>query len=116
MEKRAVEKFIWIAPRKVKIVMDLIRGKKVEEALNQLHFLTKRAARPVEKAIRSAVANLVNEKGSTNVDTDTLFIKKIWVNKGPIVKRYSPRAMGRVNIIRKRMSHITVVVSDEEES
>lgn len=113
MEKSAIARYVRISPKKVKILLDEISGQKVEEVLNMLHFTQKHATEPVEKAVRSAVANIINEKGSTNIDTGTLFIKEARVSKGPTLKRYQARSMGRANVIRKRMSHIYVTVSDE---
>jgi large subunit ribosomal protein L22 len=113
MEKQVIAKYARVAPRKVKIILDVIRGKKVEDALSQLHFISKRATLTIEKTIRSAVASLLNEKGSTNIDTDTLYIKHASVHKGPMLKRIMPRSMGRANRILKRMSHIKIIVSNE---
>ncbi|MGM0366747.1 MAG: 50S ribosomal protein L22 [Actinomycetota bacterium] len=109
MEAKAVEKFVRISPRKVKLVIDLVRDKKVEDAVNILSFTPKKAAEMVKKAINSAAANAVENHG---MGEDELFISKIYVNEGPILKRFRPRARGRATRIRKRTSHITVFVSD----
>ncbi len=112
MEAKAHARYIRIAPRKVRLVADMIRGKKVEEALNYLHFTNKKASKPIGKLLHSAVANFMNAENAPNLDPEDLIIKSIWVNKGPTMKRYRPRAMGRASIIRKRFCHISIVLSD----
>jgi large subunit ribosomal protein L22 len=91
------------------MVTDLVKGKGVGEALNILAFTKKAPAKIVAKLLRSAVASADQMK---KVDVDTLFIKQITVDQGPIMKRYRPRAMGRATMIRRRMSHITVVLEE----
>lgn len=115
MEARAVAKYVRMSPRKVRLVVDLIRGRDVEEALNILQFIPKAAALPVEKTVRSAVYNAINVHGDGKLDVEDLYIKEIYVNEGPTLKRYRPRARGRVGMIRKRTSHITVVVAQRPE-
>ena len=112
-EGKAVSKYVRIAPRKVQIVLDLVRDKKVEDALNVLHFCTKKASVSIEKTIRSAVANVINEEGSNKVNVEDFFVKSAYVNEGPVFKRFRPRAMGRATRIRKRTSHITIIVGDQ---
>ncbi|MGB9791415.1 MAG: 50S ribosomal protein L22 [Thermacetogeniaceae bacterium] len=112
MEARAVARYIWIAPRKVRQVVDLVRGKSVAEALAILRFLPKRAALPVAKVIRSAAANAEH---NYNMNPDELYIKRIYVDPGPIYKRIQPRARGRADLRRKRTSHITVIVEERKE-
>jgi large subunit ribosomal protein L22 len=109
MESRAVARTIRIAPRKVRLVVDLVRGKKVEQALNILQFTQKRGAKIVSELIRSAVAN-ADVKGK--IDVDTLFVKKITVDAGSTLKRFRPMPMGRAGKVRKRTSHITVVLEE----
>ena len=109
MEVKARAKFIRTAPRKARMVTELVKGKGVGEALNILAFTKKAPAKIVAKLLRSAVANADQMK---NIDVDTLFIKQITVDQGPTMKRYRPRAMGRATIIRRRMSHITVVLEE----
>ena len=113
MEARAVARYIRMSPRKVRQVVDLVRGRSVEEAINLLHFTTKRGSVPVEKLLRSAVANAMNEEEASKLDPEDLFIKEIRVDQGPTMRRYNPGPMGRASIIRKRFCHISVVVSDE---
>lgn len=111
MEAKAVAKYIRISPNKARQVVDLIRGKDVNEALAILRFLPKRAAKPVEKCLRSAIANAEH---NYDLDVDNLYISKICVDQGPTLKRYRPRAFGRADLMRRRTSHITVVVREKE--
>jgi large subunit ribosomal protein L22 len=116
MEARCVAKYIRIAPRKMRLVANIVRGKSVNEAIGILKFTTKSGARPTLKAIQSAVANIVNREEAHDVNPDTLVVKTIFVDEGPTYKRFLPRAMGRATPIRKRMSHLTVAVSAPEEA
>jgi large subunit ribosomal protein L22 len=109
VEVKARARFIRTAPRKARMVTELVKGKGVGEALNILAFTKKAPAKIVAKLLRSAVASADQMK---KVDVDTLFIKQITVDQGPIMKRYRPRAMGRATMIRRRMSHITVVLEE----
>ena len=109
MEATAKAKYVRISPRKARLVADAVRGMGVEEALNKLKFTPKKAAGLVSKVIASAVANASNE---SNADVDKLYVKAAFVDGGPTLKRWRPRAMGRAFIIRKRTSHITVVVAE----
>ena len=110
MEVRAVGKYLRVSPYKVRLVADLVRGKKVEEALTILKFLPKKGGRLINKTLRSAVANAENTR---TIDVDTLFIKTILVDEGPKLKRFRPRAMGRATRILKRTSHITMVLAEK---
>lgn len=112
MEARAHQKYIRISPSKVKIVIDLIRGKGVEEALAILRHTPKRASAVVAKLVESAAANAVNNK---NMSREDLRISEIYVGAGPTLKRYHPRQRGQAFPILKRTSHLTVVVSDGKE-
>jgi large subunit ribosomal protein L22 len=101
-----------MAPRKVAVVVSLVRGMPVSRALSTLQFTRRAAARPVKKLIESAVANATDiSKGA--VDVDQLWVKSISVDQGPTVRRYLPRAMGRATRINKKTSHVHVVLSDE---
>lgn len=111
MEKRAVAKYVKISPRKARQSVDLIRGKRVGEAVNILSLTPKKSAKLVGKVLKSAVANAT--QGNLNVDEEDLRIKMAFVDGGPSLKRIRPRPMGRASMILKRTSHITVVVSDE---
>ena len=109
METVARAKYIRIAPQKVRLVADLIRGKKVEDALNLLMFTPKSSAPVIAKVLKSAIANAGQRQG---VDVDTLLVKSITVDEGPTMKRFRARAMGRGTRILKRMSHITIIVEE----
>jgi large subunit ribosomal protein L22 len=110
MEARAIVKTIRITPRKVRLVIDLVRGKKVNEALAILANTNKSSSSVVIKLINSAVANAVN---NNNMVKDDLYIKEIHADDGVRMKRFMPRAKGSASSIIKRSSHITVVVADE---
>lgn len=111
MEAKAVLRFVRVAPRKARLVVDLIRGKNAEEALTILKFTPRHAAKVIEKVLKSAVANAAQKEMG---DVDTLWISRALVDGGPVMKRMQPRAMGRANIIRKRTSHITLILSAAE--
>ena len=112
MEATATLRYLRITPRKVRVVADLIRGKNVSGALAQLAFVEKRAAEPLAKLLRSAVANA--EVASKNqVDVDQLRVKSLMVDQGPSLRRFMPRAMGRAFKVLKKTSHIALTVSDE---
>lgn len=108
MEARARARFVRISPTKARLVIDMVRGKSVENALNILAVSPKRAARIVTKLVASAVANATKDG---TVDVDSLFIKRIFVDQGPTLKRFRARAMGRASRIRKRSSHLTVILA-----
>lgn len=106
-EAKAILRFIRVAPRKARLVVDLIRGRQVADAFNILKFTPRSASRVVEKVLKSAVANAENlEIG----DPDVLWVTRVYVDGGPVLKRFNARSMGRANPIKKRTSHITVVV------
>ena len=111
MEATATLRYLKASPQKVRLVADLVRGKKVEEALNILRFTRKGVAKDLEKLLRSAVANAENKENAP--DVDELVVSKIYVNEGPREKRIQPAPMGRAYQIVKRKSHVTVHVSDE---
>ena len=103
----ATAKYVRIAPRKVKIVVDLIRGKSVKEAEAILLYTPKAATEPVMKVLKSAVANAEN---NLEMNRDELYVAEVYANQGPTLMRFRPRAQGRASRIRKRTSHITVVL------
>ena len=111
MESIAKLRYIRISPRKMRLVADQIRGKRVEEALTILEYSLKRGARFIEKTLKSALANLMNREDAKRVDTDKIFIESIIVDEGPTAKRWIPRAMGRATRIRKRTSHLTITLT-----
>lgn len=101
--------YLRVAPRKVRLVADLVRGSRIQEALDRLLFTRKSAARDVWKLLRSAVAN-ANQKGG--VDVDNLVVKSILVDQGPTIRRSLPRARGSASRINKKTSHIKVVLEE----
>ncbi len=111
MEAKAVARHILIAPRKVRIVMDLIRGKAVDEAMTILRFTPKRASKVIEKVLSSAVANAEH---NLDLSRDSLVVAQAFVDQGPTLKRMQPRQRGQGFPILKRSSHITVVVGEKE--
>jgi large subunit ribosomal protein L22 len=110
MEARARTRYIRMGPRKARLVVDLIRGRGVGEALSVLDFTPKRAARVIAKTLRAAVANA---ESTQNVDVDRLYVKRAFVDGGPAMKRTLPRAQGRATRVHKRTSHVTVVVEEK---
>jgi large subunit ribosomal protein L22 len=110
METRAVAKYVRISPRKIRLVMNQVRGKQVGEALNMLSFTPKRGARILKKLVNSAIANA---EQNTGVDVDSLYIMQVYADEGPTLKRWRPRAQGRATSIRKRTSHLTVVLNEK---
>lgn len=113
MEARAIARFQRVSPRKARLVVDLIRGKSVDEARTILKFSPRAAAEIVEKTLNSAVANA---ERNLHVSASDLVVGRTFVDEGPTLKRIQPRAMGRAFRINKRTSHITVVVTSREEA
>ncbi len=111
METRAVTKYVRMSPRKARLLIDTIRGKNVNEALEIVSLSNRKAARPIRKTLESAIANAEN---NYNVDVDELVVVKATVDMGRALKRLLPRAMGRGDIIRHPTSHITIVVGDNK--
>jgi large subunit ribosomal protein L22 len=111
MEAKAVTRYIGSSPRKMRLVIDLIRGESVDKAIEMLHFQPKHAAKSAEKTLRSAVSNLMNKDENTRHDPADLYIREAFVNQGPTLKRISPAPMGRAYRIRKRSCHVTIVVA-----
>ncbi|MDQ3387954.1 MAG: 50S ribosomal protein L22 [Gemmatimonadota bacterium] len=116
MQARAIAKNVGMSPRKMRMVMDLIRGRGVNEAYSILKFSKKAATRPIEKTLRSAVANAQQKADASGsfLDTDDLVVRTAFVDEGPTLKRFSPRAMGRATPILKRTSHVTIIVDRKE--
>ena len=112
MEAQACSRYVRQSPRKIRIVIDEVRGKKVGEALNYLHFSPKKGSEVIEKTLRSAVSNLLQKAEDANIDPDGLIVSKAFVNGGPHMKRFRPASMGRISRLNKPTSHVTVVVSD----
>jgi large subunit ribosomal protein L22 len=103
-------RWVRISPRKVRLVADMVRGANVESALGMLNFVPRRGAKVVSKAIASALSNAQND---AKLDPDSLVIEKIFVDSGPTVKRWRPRAMGRANRINKKTCHVTVWLGEK---
>jgi len=109
MEIRATTRYARLTAQKARLVVDMIRGRGVEEALGILQFTPKRGAVLVAKTLKSAIANAEH---TSRVDVDALYVKQAWVDEGPTAKRFLPRAHGRATPVLKRTSHITVVVDE----
>ena len=109
MEARAIAKYVRISPRKVNIVLGLVRGKNITEAFSILKFTPKAASELVSKVLKSAVANAENNH---EMNVDNLYIAETYADQGPTLKRFQPHAQGRAFKILKRTSHITVVVKE----
>ena len=109
MEAKASTRYVRVTAQKMRLIVDMIRGRPVDKALGILEFTPKKGAVIVAKAVKSAVANAGH---TTRVDVDALYVTRIWVDEGPTQKRFMPRAHGRGTPIFKRSSHLTVVVGD----
>lgn len=112
MEVKAVSRFVRISPKKARRVANMIRGMNAKKALSTLKFISLRSAVPISKTIKSAVANA---KNNYQMNEESLYIKKIFIDQGPVLKRVLPRGMGRADIIRRPLSHITVYVEEKKE-
>jgi large subunit ribosomal protein L22 len=113
IQTKAIYRYARVTPRKARRVVDLIRGKQAGEAMVSLKFMPYRAAKLVEKTLRSAMSNA--EQKAESVDAERMRISKVVVDEGPVMKRMKPRAMGRANIIKKRTSHITLHLTGDED-
>lgn len=109
MEAKAIAKFIRVSPRKTRIVAKNVVGRPVEDALNILKFTPQKGAEVIRAVMRSALANAEH---NTGMNVDALVVKEILVNEGPTWKRFMPRAQGRATSIRKRTSHVTVILAE----
>jgi len=109
MEAKALARYVRIAPRKVRLVVDVIRGENVETAFRKLQFVNKSSKELVEKTLKSAVANAGQ---NADLDVDNLYVKSAYVDQGPTLKRFIPRAMRRATQIQKKTSHITIIVAE----
>lgn len=113
-EAKAVQRYIRISPRKVRLVADLVRGEQVDIARTKLKYTNKNAAEYVSKVIGSAAANIRDQFDDESLDNENLVVREIYVDEGPTLKRIQPAPMGRAHPIRKRTSHITVVVTKKD--
>jgi large subunit ribosomal protein L22 len=111
MEARATAKYIRGSAQKIRLVVDLIRGKPVSDAITILRLTKKRASKDVEKVLKSAIANA--EQGTESADVDSLYVSQAYVNEGPRMKRVRPAPMGRAYRIQRRLSHISIHVADQ---
>lgn len=109
-EAKAIARYIRISPRKVREVVDLIRGKDLREALAILKYTPRRASDSVSKVVQSAAANAEH---NYEMNKDGLYIAACYVDQGPVIKRFQPRAMGRADLRRRRTSHITVILKEK---
>lgn len=115
MEARAIRKYVRSSPRKMRPVINVVRGKSVPEALNILHYLPQKVTRPVELTIQSAVYNLMDKNRDERINEEELVVREIRVDDGPMFKRHRPAARGRAHPIRRRTCHLTVVVGTPAE-
>ena len=113
MEAVAKARHIRMSPRKMRRVLNLVRGRSVENALDILHFTRKNASNPIAKTIHAAFANLGNKEEGERIDMEKVYIKEVYVDGGPTLKRFRPMSMGRAGKIRKRTSHLTVIVEHD---
>lgn len=114
MEAHAINRYIGSSPRKMRLIIDLIRGKSVDEAIHILHFSAKHASKVAEKVLRSAVANLQAQEDGGRLGPEDMLVKEAFVDGGMIMKRISPAPMGRAFRIRKRSNHVTIVVASKD--
>lgn len=115
MEAKAITRFIGSSPRKMRLVVDLIRNQNVEDALSILKFTKKHSAKVIEKALVSAYDNLLRKLDTGRLNKDEVIVKKAFVNGGPTLKRMLPAPQGRAYRIRKRSAHLTLVVENLEQ-
>jgi large subunit ribosomal protein L22 len=115
MESRAVSKYVRMSPRKLRRVAALIQGESVEDALNVLNFTPKAAGKAIFKTLKSAASNAIASEGSAKIKVEDLVVKKVTIDVGPTWKRIRPASMGRAYMIRKRTSHVSVVVAEKKE-
>lgn len=111
MEVKAIARHIHMSPQKIRLVVDVIRGKRVSDAQAQLRFMNKAAALPVLKLLNSAVANASH---NFKLDPSLLYVKSVTADGGPIIHRWTPRAQGRATPIRKRTTHIAIVLDEKK--
>lgn len=114
MEARATHRYIGTSPRKMRLVVDLIRGVNADKAMEILHFQPKHAAKDAMKVLRSAIANVLNNEEASRIEPSQLFVKEAYVNNGPMLKRILPAPMGRAYRVRKRSNHLTIIVATKE--
>tara|TARA_Y100000748_G_scaffold249219_1_gene214112 strand:+ start:494 stop:853 length:360 start_codon:yes stop_codon:yes gene_type:complete len=111
MEARAISKYNRQSARKIRKVLDQVRGSNVNSAIDYLHFSSEKASVVVEKTIRSAIANLMQIDGNNDLNPDTFMIKEAYANQGPVMKRFRAASMGRASRLRRPSSHLTIVLT-----
>lgn len=114
MEARAIARYVRSSPRKMRLVVDLIRGKSAAEALTILRFTNKRASHVAEMTLRSALANLQAKADNPYLSPESVVVRSAYVDNGPMLKRIQPAPMGRAYRIRKRSHHLTIVVATKD--
>jgi large subunit ribosomal protein L22 len=114
MEAQVKSNYLRTSPLKMRRVLNQVKGRNVEQALNYLHFLPKRSSNYIEKALRSAVSNFFEAYEGKKITAKDLFIKEARVDGGPTLRRFRPMSMGRVGRIRRRTSHLTIVIENKE--
>ena len=114
MEARAISRYIRQSPYKIRKTLGAIKGLEVGNAINHLHFSSEKAAKVIEKTLRSAVSNLMNQNEELNIDPEVLGIKEAFVNGGPVMKRFRAASMGRASRLRRPTSHLTIIITDEK--
>ncbi len=113
MEARAISRYNKQSARKIRKVLDRVRGSRVNSAIDYLHFSSEKASVVIEKTIRSAIANLMQIEGNNDLDLDALKIKEAYADQGPVMKRFRAASMGRASRLRRPSSHITIVLTTE---
>ena len=112
MEAIARKRFIRQSPYKIRYVLKTIKGLKVEDAINKLSLMNKKASIYIQEVLKASISNMMDK--NSNENSDNLFIKTAYVDEGPVMKRFRPAAMGRATSIRKRTSHLTIIISNKE--
>ena len=114
MESRAVARYIHQSPHKIRRTLNAIRDMSLDDALNYLHFSPEKASTIVEKTIRSAVSNILNKNEENDIDQKSLKLKEIYVDGGPVMKRFRAASMGRASRLRRPTSHLTVIINTKK--
>lgn len=114
MEARAQKKFLRSSPRKMRLVIDMIRGKSAAEAMSILKFSPQKASTAAEMLLKSAISNLSNKEDGISLKNEEVIVKEVFVDAGPMMKRIQPAPMGRAYRVRKRSNHLTIVVATKD--
>ena len=114
MEAKAITRHIRQSPRKIRLLLDEIRGTNVDKAINYLHFSKAKAAYQIEKTLSSAVSNFMNKSDNENVTVDKIYIKECFADGAPHLKRFRAASMGRASRLRRPTSHLTIIITDEK--